>query len=152
VKLILQVKYRDDRRLMALLGRWLAEVVLAAAWDVTMITAVPLGKRRQRERGYNQAGRMAAALAANMNLPFRPMALTRNRETLSQVGLDAVERRANVQGAFTANPDLVKGEHCLIVDDLYTTGATLNACAAAAREAGACDVVAVTVARTSSRV
>lgn len=151
VKLILQVKYRNDRRLMALLGGWLAELVRRNTWTASLVTAVPLGKRRLKERGYNQAGEMAEALAVELGAPYCPEALVRVRETPSQVGLDAAERMENVRGAFEADTRYVADRHCLIVDDLFTTGATLYACANALRNAGAADVRAVTVARARGR-
>jgi len=151
VKLILQVKYRNDHRLMSLLGGWLAELVRRNAWSASLVTAVPLGRRRQRERGYNQAGAIAEALAAEIDTLYCPEALVRVRETPSQVGLDAAARMENVRGAFQADARHVSDRPCLIVDDLFTTGATLHACANALRSAGAADVRAVTVARARGR-
>lgn len=93
---------------------------------------------------------VAKALAGLLGLPVQPDALSRIRDTPSQVGLDAVERYRNVEGAFEARRGAVQGQAILLVDDLFTTGATLVACATALREAGSPEVYAVTVARAAS--
>lgn len=80
-------------------------------------------------------------------MPSVPLALTRIRETASQVGLDPGQRWDNVATAFRAEPSLVRTEDVLLVDDVHTTGATLAACAAALGEAGARSIAAVTVGR-----
>jgi ComF family protein len=112
------------------------------------LCAVPLHPARLAERGYNQSELLAAELARCWSLPrLSSSALIRTRETDSQVGLDLPARQANVAGAFTASPRWVEGQDVLLVDDVCTTGATLNACAQALREAGAVTVSAVTLAR-----
>jgi ComF family protein len=116
-------------------------------WQTDLITNVPLGKSRLKERGYNQVTVIARPLAMAMNLPLATQAIVRERETRSQVGLSAQERLTNVAGAFRALPNIVSGKSVLLVDDVATTGATLNACAAALRTAGAVRVYALTLAR-----
>ncbi len=108
---------------------------------------MPLAKQRERRRGYNQASLIASALAEVLGLPLENNGLSRVRETRSQVGLDPVSRLRNVQNAFKARPGSVEGHAVLLVDDLFTTGATLSACAAALTDAGAREVFGVTVGR-----
>jgi ComF family protein len=106
---------------------------------------IPLGGRRLRERGYNQSERIAAALGARVLLPVRSDILDRIRETRTQTALTPEARHANVSGAFHAGA--VTGLKLVLVDDVFTTGATLAAAAAALIAAGAERVEAVTFAR-----
>ena len=109
--------------------------------------AVPLGRKRMQERGYNQTDLIAHPLSLALGLNYRPGALKRKRETISQVGLSAVERRDNMQDAFLADPRVVRGRVVLVVDDVATTGSTLSSCSEALLQTGAADVYALTVAR-----
>ena len=110
---------------------------------------IPLGSRRFRKRGYNQSERIAAALARRSGVPLRDV-LRRVRETPSQTALTPEQRAANVAGAFLAAAPL-RGR-CVLVDDVFTTGATLLAAAAALEAAGADQVDAVTFARARNVV
>jgi ComF family protein len=106
---------------------------------------IPLGARRQRQRGYNQSERIAAALGSRIGAPLQANLLQRVRETRTQTALTPEARHANVAGAFRAEP--VNGLELVLVDDVFTTGATLAAAAAALSAAGARRVDAVTFAR-----
>lgn len=123
---------------------------LAAPADRLTLVPIPLGSRRLRRRGYNQSARIAAALAAVTGLPVAEEVLCRRRETPSQTRLTPEERTANVAGAFAAVGGL-RG-HFALVDDVFTTGATLAAAAAALEAAGAESVAGLTFARTRSAV
>lgn len=118
----------------------------AVAFDV--ITAVPLFPARLRDRGFNQSALLGRALGRVLRLPFREHLLRRVRPTATQTGLTAPRRTANVRGAFRigllARPE---GSSVLLVDDVMTTGATVNACARALKKGGAQSVHVVTVAR-----
>lgn len=116
--------------------------------DVDVVSAVPLYHARARERGYNQSHLLAVALARQIRKPLIPRLLKRNRRTETQTHLTLEQRKANVKGAFTVrNPEWVPGLRVLLVDDVMTTGATVNECARVLKQAGAARVYVVTVAR-----
>jgi ComF family protein len=138
-------------------GWWRVAEALAEAMEglepltgqVSLIP-VPLGARRIRTRGYNQSERIATALAARVGRPVRLEGLVRRRETRTQTALTPEARQANVAGAFEGRG--VGGLACVLVDDVFTTGATLAEAAAALRRAGAAGVEAVTFARAEPPV
>jgi ComF family protein len=140
-------KYDSLRPLAQPLGRLLYEVGASCAPRTDLITPVPLHQRRQRERGYNQSELLAHALGDACGLPVQAKAVQRMRHTHQQALLGVHERRANVRGAFRATPALVRDRRVLLVDDVFTSGATLSECAAALLDAGAQQVLAVTLAR-----
>ncbi len=147
-----RLKYHRDVALADVLAAQLLALVQALAWPITLVVAVPLGQQRLRTRGYNQAALLAFPLALGLGVPWARRALARVRETRSQVGLSASERRENVAGAFRAAPDArLRGATVLLVDDVMTTGATLDAAARALLAGGAAEVYAVTVARAVLR-
>lgn len=143
------LKFRRARALAPLLAELLAEALQPRPIEADLVIPVPLSPSRQRERGYNQSELIAAELARLVPLPA-PSAdvLARTRETPPQVGLSAMERRRNLRGAFSCqHPQLVAGRRCLLLDDVMTTGATLEACAEALARAGAARVLGLVVAR-----
>ena len=111
---------------------------------------VPLGKRRLKERGYNQVALVAQPLAYQVGLAYAPRGLWKSRETRSQVGLNVSQRRENVQSAYQADSAIVKGKAVLLMDDVATTGSTILSCTEALMSAGARDVYAITIARALS--
>jgi ComF family protein len=136
------------------LGRWFANRLsdLVTAEPETLgadiVVPVPLHRQRLRERGYNQAALIAKPLAKRLGLPYRAVLLTRTRPRPDKHILTSKERWASVRGAFATRPgSQVDNLRVLLVDDVMTTGATLDACAKALQAAGAKSVVAVTVAR-----
>ncbi len=143
-----QLKYKRNVALGEFFGRQLIECVRRFAWTLDVVIPVPLGIARLAERGYNQAALLARPIALGMGFSYRPNGLGRVRETRSQVDLNVAERKANVAGAFRARPAQVNGKRILLVDDVTTTGSTLDACAAALLEDGAVSVHALTLART----
>ena len=116
-------------------------------WPIDLVVPVPLGRKRQQERGYNQVDLIARPFSLALGLDYRPAALKRNRDTASQVGLSAAERRANMKDAFSAKASVVRGKTVLVLDDVSTTGSTLSSSAEALFQYGAKDVFALTVAR-----
>lgn len=140
------LKYDGVRRLAEPLARLVALALGDTNWSVDMVCPVPLHQRRLRERGYNQSALLARALAGPMKWEYREEAISRVRETETQTHLNAQQRRENVAGAFVAAPALVEGRCVVVVDDVLTTGATLGACAAALRAAGARRVYGVALA------
>lgn len=143
-----RLKYHRDIALGDIFALPLINLVHRLAWDIDLITAVPLGVVRLKERGYNQSSLLAYPLSLAIRIPYRGKALNRVRETESQVNLSLQERQENVSDAFQANRDLVAGKNVLVVDDVTTTGSTLNACAKALKIAGANHVYGLTLART----
>ncbi len=133
-------------RLTDLLCATLRRPPLVAA---TRIIPVPLHLERERERGFNQSALLARALAKRAGLPCDEWSLIRTTHTTQhRASMDARARRETVEAAFqVARPRLVAGERVLLVDDVFTTGATVSACAHALRAAGAHDVFVLTVAR-----
>jgi predicted amidophosphoribosyltransferase len=127
-----------------------AMVTLEPLTGQVCLIPVPLGSRRLRTRGYNQSERIARALGARVGRPVRTEVLQRRRETRTQTALTPEGRHANVAGAFEARG--AAGLACVLVDDVFTTGATLAAAGAALQGAGAARVEAVTFARAEPPV
>ena len=152
-QMIVLLKYSGVRSLARPLGDWLAAVVeqTPGLEDVEALVPVPLHPRRERLRGYNQATLLACELARWLPRPVKADWLARVKDTPSQTGLTHAQRIENVQGAFSAR-DKVDKARILLVDDVCTTGATLNACARTLKRAGAESVQAVTVARVMQEV
>jgi competence protein ComFC len=142
-----RLKYQRDVGAGEALSKHLIELYNHLNWNVDVVTPVPLSSTRIRQRGYNQAGVLARPLAYSIQKPYRPAAIWRTRETQSQVSLSRQERKANVNGAFKADEGLVRGKTILVIDDVATTGSTINACAKALRHAGASAVFGLTLAR-----
>ena len=140
------------------LGQWMAEAVLqleGQAATELVVAPVPLFHERERERGFNQSVLLARAalkelsrLRSGWKLELRPEALVRVRNTRPQYALAPRERQRNLTGAFrVGEKQLVKGREVLLIDDIFTTGATANACARVLLRAGAANVWVATVAR-----
>jgi len=132
-----------------LAGLLIAEAVPALAlqsWDA--IVPVPLHPTKEREREFNQAARLAARLAKATSIPMNQRLLERVKPTPTQTHLTREERAANVRSAFALRKELnLQGQRFVVVDDVFTTGATTSACARALRKAGAVEVCVWTVAR-----
>ncbi len=149
--LIQAFKYRNRYHLRRPLALLTAELLFpyAAASRADRLLAVPLHPRRLRQRGFNQALLLAETLSREWQLPLLRQGLRRTRQTTAQTTLTAAERTANLRNAFSVpDPAAVNGRRLLLVDDVFTTGATLTECARVLRAAGAAAVCCVTVART----
>jgi ComF family protein len=156
-ELIHLLKFGGVRPAASVLGRMLAEAITSLEpefpADSVAVVPVPLHRSKLRQRGFNQAELIARA-ALKIKQPGNRLrlcagVLERKRETASQIGLTSHQRRENLRGAFgVAQPEAVRGREVLVVDDVYTTGATVSECARVLRRAGATKVWVATVART----
>ena len=146
-----RLKYRRNVALGDALSRPIGAFAKSLKWPVDTVVAVPLGRKRMKERGYNQVALVARPLAELTGWEYHPSALFRARETRSQVGLSAAERQGNMREAFRSDPRIVSGRTILIMDDVATTGATLTACSRALLASGAKAVYALTIARALPR-
>jgi ComF family protein len=158
-KAILHLKFHGQEYLGYRLGG-----LLARAWEVlpepesAIVAPVPLHASRRRERGFNQAELLAKGLVRSLRkeksgLRLATRSLRRIRATVPQIGLSVSARRENVNGVFSVSrPEEVRNRTVVLVDDVMTTGATLSACAAALKQAGASHVLALTLARATPQL
>ncbi|MBU3741365.1 MAG: ComF family protein [Candidatus Kapabacteria bacterium] len=142
--LVHALKYGGRSTLAAACGRVLGEVMSDRGVTCDAVVPVPIHRARYRERGYNQAERIASGVATAMDIPLRDV-LRRTRYTGTQTSLNAITRRSNVAGSIVATQRL-SGQRILLVDDVLTTGSTLQACAIPLIEAGARHVTVATIA------
>ncbi len=147
------LKYRSRQSLAVSLARLMADRWRASPMPADLLIAVPLHPARQRERGYNQAELLGQGFGCMIGLPFVSSGFKRVRHTRPQMSLGAAYRRENVRGAFsyqTSRADggyALGGRRVLVVDDVCTTGLTLEACSVALKAAGAATVWGYTLAR-----
>ena len=141
-QLIHLLKYEHFTGVATILAQSLAEFI---PLNFDLVTAVPLNPVRLKERGYNQSALLAQNLSQITRIPFDDTILKRVRNTPSQTKLSRSERQANVRDAFIAFGDL-EGKRILIVDDVVTTGSTLNECARVLKLAGASKITAAALA------
>jgi competence protein ComFC len=154
VRAIVMLKFERIEPLGAWFADRLAELIRREAETLAadVVVPVPLHRQRERERGYNQADLIAKPLAKRLGLPYRAVLLVRTRPRPDKQVLSLSERWESVRGAFATRPgSQVDKLRVLLVDDVVTTGATLDACAKALRGAGAKSVIGLTVARAARR-
>jgi ComF family protein len=142
------LKYKRVRRIAKPLADLLAQHWQQHAYPVDALQPVPLHPQRLAERGFNQSELLAAHLASLSGVPLLRTGLVRSRDTAHQVGLDARQRSVNVQDAFFWQAASAAPMRVLLIDDVVTTGATLEACAQALRNAGSREVRALVLARS----
>ncbi len=143
------LKYEGATALATPLGQQMARRIADAAWEPGVFVPVPLHQHRLATRGYNQAALLARAAASALGWPYRDDLLSRVRATHSQVGLDHQARQENVRDAFAlASPESLQDRSIILVDDVYTTGATIRECASVLAAAGAGAVRAFVVGKT----
>jgi ComF family protein len=148
VQAILTLKFERMDPLGAWFAQRLAEIVRREpeTLGADFVVPVPLHRQREKERGYNQADLIARPLARRLRLPYRAVLLVRKRPRPDKHILSLDERWESVRGAFATRPgSRVDNLRVLLVDDVMTTGATLDACAKALREAGARSVIGLTI-------
>ncbi len=130
-RLVHQLKYEGRKDIGLALGRWYGTELLQSEVfrDVELIVPVPLHPRKERKRGYNQAAVFGRGLAETMGIPCLKDGLVRGRPSVSQTTKSRLERFENVRSAFSlGKAERLRGRHVLLVDDVVTTGATLEAC------------------------
>jgi ComF family protein len=153
--LVHRLKYSDRLDLGTAMGRWMVRAGDEVLTGAEVLVPVPLHRMRFWGRRFNQAGELAKAISRETGLPVAHEALRRVKATKSQVGLNAAERARNVSGAFRPGREAamrVKGRRVLLIDDVMTTGSTLNSAASALRRAGAEEVDALVFALVAERI
>jgi len=146
-----ELKYNGNKEVGLFLGRQIGMALSDTDRfnGIDAIVPLPLHLKRQKQRGYNQAAVIAAGISEILGLELLPEALTRNRETNTQTRKNRQERWENIDGKFSlTRPDSVKDRNILLVDDVITTGATLESCAQAIVSGGATAVSIATLAYT----
>jgi ComF family protein len=149
-ELVHAFKYADRLDLAPVMGRWMAQAGAALIADADALVPVPLHWRRLWGRRFNQAAALANVIAQATGVPLEADLLRRTRATPQQVGLARTERAKNVEGAFRVPAErrtAVKGRRLVLIDDVLTTGATVDTCARALLRAGAADVDVLVFAR-----
>jgi len=141
------LKYRNLRAWAPHMGRLMGTHMAQEPLPADVLVPVPLHRRRERQRGYNQSDLLAREVGRWTGIPLAPRILARTRDTAPQVSMSSnVERRRNIEGAFECTGP-VKGMKVLLIDDVVTTGATMNACARALEDSGAEAVWGLSLAR-----
>lgn len=146
-RMVRSLKFQYVTKSVSALIPFLTEVwkLYGSTQEVVCVVPIPLHVRRFRERGFNQADLLARGFAEAFHFPYMPAALQRNQYTVPQTSLARDERIANIKKIFTAS-STVKNQNILLIDDVFTTGATLQDAARTLREQGAADVKALTLA------
>ncbi|MEM8616713.1 MAG: ComF family protein [Pseudomonadota bacterium] len=147
---ILELKHAGKRDGLSAMGTWLASAGADLLAETDALVPVPLHYRRLAQRGFNQAVWLAQATARSVGKPVLVDAVVRARQTPSQGGLTGRQRRLNVAGAFGIRErrrSAIEGATLTLVDDVYTTGSTLSACAKTLKRAGAAKVNILVLAR-----
>lgn len=150
-QMVHRLKYHDRTDLADVMGQWMVRAGTDCLEEPdSWIVPVPLHRRRLWGRRFNQSALLAHVIARQAGAVFKPELLRRIRSTRQQVGLSEAERRNNVSGAFQLDRALsseLSGKTVILVDDVWTTGATLEACCKALRRGGACKIHILTFAR-----
>ena len=138
-KLIHQLKYRGYREISEFLGVWLGARLAQEdlGLKIDMVIPVPLHKKKLKSRGFNQVEDFGKEIAKSLNVPYIDNVLLKTSFTSTQTLKARLSRWSNIEETFVlTNPELIKNKHVLLVDDIITTGATLEACSGVLREAG----------------
>ena len=148
--LVHALKYQDRTDLAPTMGRWMARAGRELLGEADLLVPVPLHWRRAWSRQFNQSGALARVIERQTGVKLASEALRRVRPTEQQVGLSRTQRASNVQGAFRVAPDRkadIAGRRVVLIDDVLTSGATVDACARALLRAGAAQVDVLVFAR-----
>ena len=141
-------KYQQDIGLGDYFCGFLISLIIKRNWQFDLVVPVPVSKSRLKSRGYNQSELLSRPIARYFRVDHTTKALIRVKETESQFSLSVAERNRNMEDAFFGFPAKLNGRRVLVVDDIITTGATMNQCAKALLQAGAKEVYGVSVAKT----
>jgi ComF family protein len=150
--LVHALKYGDRLDLAPMMGRWISHAGSALLAEADALVPVPLHWRRQWARRFNQSAMLAASVSAQSGVPVATEALKRVKATAQQVGLSRAERASNIQGAFKVPESgraAVAGRRLVLIDDVLTSGATVDGCARALNRAGAASVDVLVFARVA---
>lgn len=150
-ELIHNLKFGGKKYLAETLGALMSDEYLARGFDCDIAVFAPMTQAEEKRRGFNQSELLAMDVGERLNLPVLP-ALIKVKDTVAQKELKGKERAENLDGAFKCVFDEVKGRKLLLIDDVFTTGATANACAAALIKGGAREVSVLTAAVTKLRI
>jgi len=149
-QIVQKIKYKRGFGIIEYITKPLIHFIKNWNISVDMIVPIPLAKKREIARGYNQSFLIAKPISEYFNIPLNEHALIRSRDTKSQVGLNYEERKINMKNAFRAEKSICNDKSILLIDDIITTGSTLNESAKALKLAGAKKVVCFTIARTKN--
>jgi ComF family protein len=150
--LIHSMKYEGRFKAAVYLGGITAEALneTISSWNIDIIIPIPLHRVKQIQRGYNQSYYIARGISRNTGKPLHNKAVIRKKNTLSQTKMDQIQREQNIENAFKLKrPDIVKHKNILLVDDVITTGSTMNECGRVLLEGGAAKVFAISSAVAS---
>lgn len=148
-QMIRDLKYHGKKYIARVLGRMLADRILFEGLEFDLCVHVPVHKKKEKERGYDQAELIARFTADYLGKEYHPGLLVRIRATAPMNSLTAIERKRNLRDAFTVREEgreILQGKIVLLIDDIYTTGATMNECASELRKAGAARVFIASIA------
>lgn len=146
------LKYRGEYEIGIRIGQHFGKLLksIEAFQNLDYIIPVPLHPKRKIQRGYNQSAQFAKGLSDSLACPYREDILIRTKETITQTTKNRIERNQNIQSAFQLKrPDLIKGSYVLLVDDILTTGATLESCALTLQQTEQVAISMATIAITS---
>lgn len=150
------LKYHNQQRLAEPLGDLLARAFTAYGLRADIIVPLPLHEQRQQERGYNHAALLARVCAAHLRIPCLENLVVRQRPTRAQVGLSVQQRQQNVNGAFALMPGTITGSFpygtIVLIDDVCTTGSSLEACAAPLYAAGVREIWGLVLGRPDTLI
>lgn len=141
-KILHALKYRNCPDLGIMIGGWFGHALKEAGYSFDILIPVPLHKTRLRQRGYNQSDKIAEGMAATLETIWADDIIVRTKKTITQTGKDRIERFENVTNIFTlVKPEKIQGKQVLLIDDVVTTGSTLESCIMAIEKN--CDSVSI---------
>ncbi len=142
------LKFKNDVGLGDFFASQLIDILKEKNWDFDVVIPVPLSRERRKERSYNQSALLSRPIARYFGKKHPSKALLRTIDTGSQIHRNKIDRNLFLEGAFWGNPAKLNGRKVLLVDDIITTGATINHCSSALSEAGASQVSVIAIAKT----